>query len=253
MLGDFMSAIPRRYLPNGGDGGGWGRGDHGTGDNVLKVGKIGSEWIRLRGRLPCSAWALQVKDILDGGEVDGVSRVDDRHHGRGQLARIESGPVEAVEESLRDGVAARLAEVIRESVVRLEHALINVDRLVVAKGRKPREHLEQEHAERPVVNLAAVAVAREHLGRRVLGRAADGPRALSPVLHAHAGAKVDQDEVAGRVDQRVLRLDVAVHPRVRVHVRDRGDGDGGVEGGGGRVEPVGLAQKVKQLESEHRL
>ena len=53
------------------------------------------------------------------------------------------------------------------------------------------EHLEHDHAEGPPVDRLAVALLQDELGREVLGRAAQRPRAVLDVL---GEAKVDELE-----------------------------------------------------------
>mmetsp|Transcript_24197 Transcript_24197/g.63890 ORF Transcript_24197/g.63890 Transcript_24197/m.63890 type:complete len:496 (-) Transcript_24197:329-1816(-) len=97
------------------------------------------------------------------------------------------------------------------------------------EGRLQVDQLVREHAEAPPVHKERVAVPQDDLGREVLGRAADGPRAL--VRRDDLGeAKVDNLEVAVLVDEQILGLEVAVGDEVVVQVLE-GEGDvGRVEG-----------------------
>ena len=59
-----------------------------------------------------------------------------------------------------------------------EDVLERLDLLGAREWREAGEQLEEEDAERPPVDRAAVPLARDDLGREVVGRAAQRPRAF---------------------------------------------------------------------------
>ena len=76
----------------------------------------------------------------------------------------------------------------------------------------PRDELEDEDAQGPVVAAARGATMLNDLGRQVVGRAAHGvcPPALK---HELGKAQVRELQVAAAVHQNVLRLQVTEHER----------------------------------------
>ena len=116
-----------------------------------------------------------------------------------------------------DGVARVGRHVLGPRDVALEDLAVELDRVVGRKRRLAREALEGEDADGPPVDAETVPLDEDHLGREVLGRAAERPRAVGE----HLGeAKVDELEVAVGVEQQILRLEVAVDDVERVQVRD---------------------------------
>jgi hypothetical protein len=72
----------------------------------------------------------------------------------------------------------------------------------------PGDELEDEDAQRPVVAAARGAAVLDHLGRQIVRRAAHRVRA--PALEHQLGeAQVRQLQVAVRIHQNVLRLQVS--------------------------------------------
>ena len=110
--------------------------------------------------------------------------------------------------------------------------------------RVAHEHLVDEHARRPPVDGLAVALGLDDLGREVLGRAAERPRA---VLDQLGEAEVDDLQVALAVEQQVLGLEVAVDDVAVVEVLEREHHRRAVEGGGGLVELALLLQQREEL------
>ena len=100
--------------------------------------------------------------------------------------------------------------------------------LVGREGAAPREDDVKEHTEAPQVRaltvgraVVVVLVPREHLGRDIVGRAAE-PRELLFGLPEPRVPEVDELHVAAvRADKKnVLGLDVSVHDVERVQVVD---------------------------------
>mmetsp|Transcript_31825 Transcript_31825/g.99855 ORF Transcript_31825/g.99855 Transcript_31825/m.99855 type:complete len:756 (-) Transcript_31825:778-3045(-) len=91
----------------------------------------------------------------------------------------------------------------------------------VGERRRGREALAEEDAERPQVRGGAVPERAHDLGRHELGRAAQ--REEGPVLGGAGGgeAKVGDDRPALAREEHVLRLEVAVHDGLLVHVGER--------------------------------
>ena len=88
------------------------------------------------------------------------------------------------------------------------------------------QHLVDENPERPVVDAPVVALAEDKLGSEVLRRAAQRERA---VRDDFGEAEVAHFNVPARVDQEVLRLEVAVRDLLRVEVDESGENARGVE------------------------
>ena len=92
------------------------------------------------------------------------------------------------------------------------------------EGRRAREALVDEHAERPPVGGGAVADLRRHLGRDERRRAAEGVQARPVVLDPLREPQVAEDGPAGGAEgeatrqQHILRLEVAVHDVLVVQV-----------------------------------
>ena len=82
---------------------------------------------------------------------------------------------------------------------------------------RSREQLAHEDAERPEIDGAVVTSVEDDLGGDVLGGAAEGPR-LGALVDALAEAEVDHLDVAARVEEQVLRFEVAVNDAAAVQV-----------------------------------
>ena len=70
------------------------------------------------------------------------------------------------------------------------------------------QELETQHSHTPHIHSCTVLVAEEHLGRQVVGRAAEC--VAGHVWRVHAPAEVCQSEVELAVQQKVLWLQVSV-------------------------------------------
>lgn len=140
------------------------------------------------------------------------------------------GRQEAFDEILGDKV-----DVGRKAKLAVQDLLVDPERVVVEEGRVTGKKLKEKHAVRPVVGGAAVArcgdaeqvsAASEgvhvHLGREILGGAAERVRAVGNVLGepkvrnldvALSGASVRgtrAEATHARVDEQILGLEVAV-------------------------------------------
>jgi hypothetical protein len=119
-----------------------------------------------------------------------------------------------------------------EPLVDAELALDDVALDVEGRGRAERglavQQLVQQDAERPHVDLLVLVVAADHLGRHVLVRAAK----RDPVVRLGPGSARELGELAApaevghlghevRVEQDVLRLEVAVQEALAVDVLQR--------------------------------
>ena len=102
-----------------------------------------------------------------------------------------------------------------------EDVAVHLLRVVVIKRGQTREHLKQQRANRPPVNLLPVPLLLKNLWRHVLWRAAKrvGLVKLAHVLLTQA--KVCELDVAVHVNENVLGLEVAVDDAVRVQVIQR--------------------------------
>jgi len=143
------------------------------------------------------------------------------------------------------------------------HAVQTIRRAAGTHRGNPGEHLEEEHAQRPPVNAEAVGVAAHHLGREVLWRAAEGlceGGPDRPALETRGGAQalgqseVDQLQVASRIEQQVLGLEVPIHHaahlvQVLEHVRNGGR----VKKGRRLLEPPEDVEKGVKLAAQNRL
>ncbi len=89
------------------------------------------------------------------------------------------------------------------------------------EGRDADQHLVDEGAVGPPVDLLAVLLALEDLRRQVLGRAAEGGGAVVLGVEALlADAKVGHPHVAVRRDQHIFGLEVAIDDSFRVQILD---------------------------------
>ena len=112
-------------------------------------------------------------------------------------------------------------------------------------------YLISEHAESPPVARDGVAGPCDHLGRDVARGAAER---VGPTGDDLCEAKVDELRVARRVDENVLRLEVAVGDALRVQVAKRRRDAGAVEARGGLVQSPTLAvEKREELAALHQL
>lgn len=121
-----------------------------------------------------------------------------------------------------------VVEPLREVQLPLQDVLVDHQRVVVGEGVDPRNHLVDQHPQRPPVHRLTVALVLQDLGRQVLGRPAEGEGAILDCL---GEAEVCQFEVSVSGDEDVLRLQVAVDDVPRVQVLEDGDDVCGVEAG----------------------
>mmetsp|Transcript_22328 Transcript_22328/g.72433 ORF Transcript_22328/g.72433 Transcript_22328/m.72433 type:complete len:255 (-) Transcript_22328:2073-2837(-) len=200
-----------------------------------------------RGRV----FAVDDDVVLDFGEGADVERVLLLGDGEGDVrvvAALELDPREIGEPRvLADLRAARLARA-EALVLRLEELFAEVggarrhhaarvagvvdarDALedgflvrpvgVVHKGSVPDAHLVDEDAERPVVDEIVVPLPGDDLRSHVLRRAAHGEGAVAVVREMFGEAHVDNLDVSRVVDHEVLRLQIAVHDPLAVHVEE---------------------------------
>ena len=81
--------------------------------------------------------------------------------------------------------------------------VVDLDRVRGGERGGALQTLEGEDADGPPVNGKRVATVLQHLGREVLGRAAEGPRLA---LHHLGEAQVGELHVAVGVEKQILRL-----------------------------------------------
>mmetsp|Transcript_23756 Transcript_23756/g.77246 ORF Transcript_23756/g.77246 Transcript_23756/m.77246 type:complete len:381 (+) Transcript_23756:1416-2558(+) len=124
------------------------------------------------------------------------------------------------DEEALDEVFALGAEGLGEAVAPFENELHLLHRVVVDERRSPVQELVDEHAHGPPVNAPVVPVPGHHLGREVVGRAARREGFLA-LLQNLCEPKVDNFDVPLRVDEQVLRLEVAVRNLRLLHVSER--------------------------------
>src|SRR5205085_10094484 len=87
------------------------------------------------------------------------------------------------------------------------------------KRHAARDHLVEQHAERPGVARRARRAAADQFGREVLERADDRADLGEAGTHLPLGdAEVEELDLAGGADLDVVRLDVAVDDAVAVYV-----------------------------------
>jgi hypothetical protein len=121
-----------------------------------------------------------------------------------------------------------LVKIARELNLALEDLLVYGHGIVVVEGVDSGYHLVGEDTERPPVDGLTVAFVEKHLGRQVLGGAAQSVGARLAVL---CEAEVCQFEVPLRVNKNVLWLKVTVDDVQRVQVLEH-------QRHLGRVEPT---------------
>mmetsp|Transcript_30181 Transcript_30181/g.79271 ORF Transcript_30181/g.79271 Transcript_30181/m.79271 type:complete len:236 (+) Transcript_30181:1532-2239(+) len=98
----------------------------------------------------------------------------------------------------------------RKFELAMQDELIHFLPVLAVERREPHDHLIRDTPERPPIHRPAVRRFLEHLWRKVLWGATEGPRS---VLGAHpllAQSKVSQHDVAILVQQNVFGLEVAV-------------------------------------------
>ena len=110
------------------------------------------------------------------------------------------------------------AEVRGKAHLARHDLLVDLYGLIGEEGRIAGGHLVDEHAECPPVDGLVVALAENDLGRQVLGRAAQCPRAA---LDALGEAEVGHLQVAVLVDKQVLGLQIAIQDLQVVQVLER--------------------------------
>mmetsp|Transcript_91058 Transcript_91058/g.271826 ORF Transcript_91058/g.271826 Transcript_91058/m.271826 type:complete len:237 (-) Transcript_91058:1222-1932(-) len=116
------------------------------------------------------------------------------------------------EHGLHQRLASLVAVLHGEAQVVLQYRVDDVLLcvVVVAKRQSAADKLEEDHAERPDVHLATVALARHDLRRHVVQRARHCEGAVSHRVKLLGQAKVYELEVPPLVQEDVLRLQVAV-------------------------------------------
>lgn len=142
----------------------------------------------------------------------------------------EVGPVDVLEEAVFldvldaiEEVAVSLGEVGLQQVfdqtlglgvevlgvvdLALQDVVVDVHGVLVVEGVDASQHFVEEHAYGPPVHRLAMPFVEQHLGGQVLGGATQSVR---PALHHLREAEVSHFQVALRVDQQVLRLEVSV-------------------------------------------
>ena len=148
------------------------------------------------------------------------------------------------------GGGAHLGEILRDLVFAAHDLVVGIDLALGDEGRLADEHLVDEDAERPPVGADVVALVGDDLGREVLGRAAEGPRAVLDVL---GEAKVHKFEVAVLIKEQVLRLEVAVGDLSRVEVGEGGRDHRPIEDGRLLIELTHRAQLREKLAAQRQL
>mmetsp|Transcript_9381 Transcript_9381/g.29942 ORF Transcript_9381/g.29942 Transcript_9381/m.29942 type:complete len:605 (-) Transcript_9381:108-1922(-) len=172
---------------------------------------------RVRGTGPVEAEPLARVAVEEAGDEGGGLLGDE--------GAVLDGAVGGV--GLRGAAALGLDDGVRD-VGEVEGVVADPPEELVAvrgvPGREAGEELGDEHAEGPEVDGPAVLAAVERLGRHVLGRAAERAAARGGVVGGVRSvedlreAKVDELDVALRVEEHVLGLEVPVGdaPLVRV-------------------------------------
>lgn len=153
-------------------------------------------------------------------------------------------------QQLQHKVARRLVHELREADAAGRDPLRQVAHVAHVERRAPREHLEHQHAQRPPVGLAPVALSAKRLGRDVLQRSAQRARLLAAAEPLRK-AEVHELRMALRVDQHVLGLQVAVHDVLRVQVADGGRDLGRVEDRRLLGQPRGPRDPREELPAGH--
>mmetsp|Transcript_15445 Transcript_15445/g.34065 ORF Transcript_15445/g.34065 Transcript_15445/m.34065 type:complete len:291 (-) Transcript_15445:1126-1998(-) len=168
--------------------------------------------------------------------------------GGGHLSRSQGGPVEPAEEGVRLDLAGVLLP-RAQSVLRVPHQQVGQQVLGVVgdlggevelglhdllehglavaavERRQACDHLVQQRPQGPPVHRPAVPLSSQHLGRNVLGRAAEAVRPRGVVAHPlFREAEVGQPHVAVLVQKDVFGLQVAVNDVHFVHILQR-EGD----------------------------
>jgi hypothetical protein len=205
-----------------------------------------------------------VKRVLDGWDEGswGCLPVDRGpvHAGKEGVAldvahTVGGGAVALVKvelEQLGDEVAQCFGEVARILDVGLEDLRVHLQAVALGhlEGCEAARHLIHQHTKGPVVHPLVVALALDDLRRSVLGRAAHG---VSLVLHKLGKSKVGQLEVAARIEDEVLRLEIAVDDRLLVQILESKQHLGTIEACATLGEMVLLAQMSKQLTASNKL
>mmetsp|Transcript_26704 Transcript_26704/g.87562 ORF Transcript_26704/g.87562 Transcript_26704/m.87562 type:complete len:430 (-) Transcript_26704:798-2087(-) len=208
-------------------------------------------------------------------KVGGVAVVLERgSEWRRHLAAAERGPIDVAEprlaldvldaepevpeplarlrvQQLGDEVDGALAKCLFR-VVHLERDYSLEDGHLRLRGERgcAREHLVDEHAERPVVDRLVLPRVPDHLWRHVFGRSADGEGVLADLL---GQAKVHHFDVPFLVDDEVLGLEVAVDDVARVEVLEGDDDARGVKLAHGVGEDAIVPQEREELPPGQKL
>lgn len=141
-------------------------------------------------------------------------------------------------------VARGHADMVTPVHTAVEDLLVEVDGVLVRKRRAADEHLVDEDTQTPPVDGLAVALGANDLGGQVIGGAAHGPRNVG---HFLGKAKIDELDVTIRIEQNVLRLQVAVRNIALVQVLERHDDLGRIKPDGVLIKPLLLAQNAEHL------
>ena len=124
--------------------------------------------------------------------------------------------------------------------------------LPVGERGSAREKLEDEDAKRPNVGSLVVGLVGDDLRRHVLRGPTERPSPLLPD-QLLGETKVGELDVAGGVEEQVLRLEISIDDASGVEVVEGKDDAGDIEGGGLVREPPTVPQQRPKLTSEARL
>ena len=136
-----------------------------------------------------------------------------------------------------------------DSVDALEDDVVRLHGVGSGEGRSAGEELKHEDAQGPIVGADVVAFVENHLGSDVLGGAAKGPR-LAAGLQLFGESKVDQFDVAGRVEEKIFGFEVAVDDAAAVKVVERLHDASRVEARGRVVEIAPVPEDGPELAAQ---
>lgn len=126
----------------------------------------------------------------------------------GSSSQVAQSPCPIDHQQSLDQILGRAIKMARTPDLARQYPFVRSQVRVVVKRRVPSQHLKDQHAQRPPVRRLPVPFALDDLRRKVLWRAAQRPR---PVRHLLREPKVRDPHMPLRVQQNVLRLQVAVH------------------------------------------
>mmetsp|Transcript_8424 Transcript_8424/g.21282 ORF Transcript_8424/g.21282 Transcript_8424/m.21282 type:complete len:302 (-) Transcript_8424:847-1752(-) len=130
---------------------------------------------------------------------------------------------QAFEETLR-----WFRQIGRKPQLTVENLLVHDVDVLTVERRQTGEHLIDQRSQTPPVDRTAVSLTLEHLGGKVLGRTAKGVCALITGDFL-AETKVGDTDVATRIEENVLRLEVTIHDVERMQMRQSKSDFGSVE------------------------